>query len=131
MSVHYLSGVLEDGITSRSPLVPVNPRTSLEIIQHSSAQIIVRITNPANVPVPSTGAVVLTVKQKPQDEPALAQLAGVWTPLLGPGVAIFSWPKTTMQTVPWGRYAYDVKLTVGTDVNVVVPLSPLHLAPAL
>lgn len=131
MAVLYLTGVLEDGTTERSPLVPTNPRTALEIIQHSTAQIVVRITNPANIPIPSTGTLTLSVKQKPQDEPALAQLAGVWTPLLGPGVAIFSWPKTTMQTVPWGRYAYDVKLTVGTDVNVVVPLSPLHLAPAL
>lgn len=131
MSVHYISGVLEDGTTPRSPLVPVNPRTSLEIIQHSSAQIIVRITNPANVPVPSEGAVVLTVKQKPQDGEALAQLTGTWVPSLGAGVALFSWATSTMSTPPWGWYTYDVKLTVGTDVNFVVPASPFRLAPAL
>lgn len=131
MSVHYISGVLEDGTTPRSPLVPVNPRTSLEIIQHSSAQIIVRITNPANVPVPSEGAVVLTVKQKPQDGEALAHLTATWVPSLGAGVALFSWTTSTMSTPPWGWYTYDVKLTVGTDVNFVVPASPFRLAPAL
>jgi hypothetical protein len=131
MAVLYLSGVLEDGTTPRSPLVPVNPRTELEIIQHSSAQIIVRITNPANVPVPSTGTVVLTVKQKPQDGEALAQLAGTWVPSLGPGVALFSWTPATMSTPPWGRYTYDIKLTVGTEVNYIVPASPFRLSPAL
>ena len=131
MAVLYLTGVLEDGTTERSPLVPPNPRTALEINQHSTAQIVVRITNPANIPIPSEGTLVLAVKQKPQDEPALAQLTGTWTPLLGPGVAMFSWPKTTMQTMPWGKYVYDVKLTKDGEVNVVVPLSPLHLAPTL
>lgn len=131
MAVFYLAGVLEDGTTPRSPLVPVNPRAELEIIQHSSAQIIVRITNPANVPIPSTGTVVLTVKQKPQDGEALAQLTGTWVLSLGPGVAMFSWTPATMATPPWGRYAYDVKLTVGSEVNYVVPVSPFRLAPAL
>ena len=130
MAVLYLSGVLEDG-TTRSPLVPVNPRAELEIIQHTSAQIIVRVTDPANIPIPSTGTMVLTVKQKPQDEHTLAQLTGSWYPLLGPGVAMFSWVKTTMNNNPWGRYIYDVKLTVGSEVNVVIPASPFRLAPAL
>ena len=130
MAVLYLSGVLEDG-SNRSPLVPVNPRAELEVIQHTSAQIIVRVTDPANMPIPSTGVMVLTVKQKPQDEMALAQLTGSWYPLLGPGVAMFSWVKTTMSTLPWGRYIYDVKLTVGAEVNVVIPASPFRLAPAL
>ncbi len=66
MAVLYLSGVLEDG-SNRSPLVPVNPRAELEVIQHTSAQIIVRVTDPANMPISSTGTMVLTVKQKPQD----------------------------------------------------------------
>ncbi len=131
MAVLYLSGVLEDGATPRSPLVPVNPRAELEIIQHSTAQIIVRITNPANVPIDSTGVAVLTVKQKPQDGEALAQLTGVWVPSLGPGVVLFSWAASTMSTPPWGRYTYDIKLTVGTEVNYVVPASPFRLAPAL
>lgn len=130
MAVLYLSGVLENGIT-RSPLVPVNSRMELEIIQHSSAQIIVRVTDPANMPIDSTGTLVLTVKQKPQDEMPLAQLTGSWYPLLGLGVAMFSWAKTTMNTLPWGRYIYDVKLTVGAEVNVVIPASPFRLAPAL
>lgn len=130
MAVLYLSGVLENGIT-RSPLVPTNSRMELEIIQHTTAQIIVRVTDPANMPIDSTGTLVLTVKQKPQDEMPLAQLTGSWYPLLGPGVAMFSWAKTTMNTLPWGRYIYDVKLTVGAEVNVVIPASPFRLAPAL
>ena len=131
MAVLYLTGVLEDGTTVRSPSVPVNPRAEREIIQHSTAQVVVRITNLAGVPIPSEGTLKLVVKQKPQDGEELASLTGAWTPELGPGVAIFSWTPTTMNYSPWGRYIYDVKLTVGSDVNIVVPASPFRLAPAV
>lgn len=130
MSVLYLTGVLDDG-TPRSPSVPVNPRAELAIIHKSRAQVVIRITNTAGVPIASEGTLTLTVKQKPQDGEALAQLTGVWTPDLGPGVAMFSWAPTTMPYSPWGRYVYDVKLVNGAAVDFVVPASPFRLEPAL
>ena len=131
MATLYLTGVLEDGTTHRSPSVPENPRVELSIIQHSSAEVIVRIVNPAGTPVDSTGTATLTIKQKPQDGETLASLVGAWATDLGPGVARFTWLPTTMNYNPWGRYIYDVKLVVGSAVNYVVPASPFRLAPAV
>jgi len=131
MSVLYLTGVLYDGSPSNDPTVPANPRACLEIIQGTSNQIVCRIVAPSGNPIPPVGTLTLTVKQKPGDEMSLAALEGIWTPLLGPGTAIVSWPSTTMRTMPWGWYTYDVKLTNGSDVNAVIPLSPFRLAPAV
>ena len=131
MAVLYLTGVLEDGVTPRSPDVPVNPRQELEVIQHTTNQIVMQATNPGGVPLPGIGELILTVKQKPQDEPSLARLVGTWTPMLGAGKAIFSWTAATMNSLPWGRYVYDVKLVNGSDVQVLVPASPFRLAPAV
>lgn len=130
MAVLYLTGVLDDG-TPRSPSVPVNPRVELSIIHKSRAQVVIRITNTAGVPIPSEGTLTLTVKQKPQDGESLALLNGTWTPNLGPGVAMFAWTPTTMPYSPWGRYVYDVKLVNGEAVDFVVPASPFRLEPAL
>lgn len=131
MAVLYLAGVLFDGSPSTDPAVPLNPRMALEIIQGTSNQIVCRITNPAGVPAVPVGDLMLTVKQKPGDESALAALDGTWTPLLGPGTAVFSWTPTTMGYSPWGRYVYDVKLVNGDDVSVIIPASSFHLAPAV
>jgi len=130
MAVLYLTGVLEDG-TPRSPAVPVNPRAELSVIHRSRAQVVIRIAHTAGVPIPSEGTLTLTVKQKPQDESALALLTATWTPELGMGVAMFSWTPTTMNFSPWGRYVYDVKLVNGDAVDFVVPASPFRLEPAL
>lgn len=131
MAVLYLSGVLEDGVTVRDPSVPINPRQSLEIIQHTTNQIVIQVTNPGGVPLPAVGELILTVKQKPQDEPALARLVGTWTPMLGAGKAIFSWTILTMRDVPWGWYTYDVRLVNGAEVNIVIPASPFRLSPTV
>lgn len=131
MAVLYLTGVLEDGNTERAPEVPVNPRQSLDVIQRTTNQIVLYATNPAGMPIPATGDLILTVKQKPQDEPALARLVGTWTPMLGAGKAIFSWTTATMADQPWGRYVYDVRLVNGSEVNMLIPASPFILSPAV
>lgn len=131
MAVLYLIGVLEDGVTPRSPEVPENVRQELAITQATTAQVILAAMNPGGVPLPPVGELILTVKQKPQDEPALARLVGTWTPMLGAGKAIFSWTTSTMAGLPWGRYVYDVKLVNGPEVDVLVPASPFRLAPAV
>lgn len=131
MAVLYLTGVLLDGSPATDLGVPANPRMALEVIQGTSNQLVCRITNPAGVPIAPVGDVVLTVKQKPQDEVALARLEGTWTPLLGPGTAVFSWTPTTMQYMSWGRYLYDVRVVNGGEVNMVIPASAFHLAPAV
>lgn len=131
MAVLYLTGVLHDGSPAIDPAVPVNPRAEIEIIQGTTNQIVCRVVNPAGAPVPPVGDLVLTVKQKPGDEPPLAQLEGTWTPLLGPGTAVLTWPATSMRFLPWGRYVYDVRLIQGAEVNMVVPASPFRLAPAV
>lgn len=131
MAVMYLLGVLEDGVTERAFGVPVNTRQELSIIQATSAQIVLNAVNPAGVALPAVGDLVLTIKQKPQDEPALARLEGTWTPMLGAGKAIFSWSRTTMAGLPWGRYVYDVRLVNGEEVNMLIPASPFILAPAV
>ena len=131
MAVLYLAGVLFDGTRATDPKIPSeNPRMSLEVIQGTSNQIVCRITNPAGDPVAPVGDVILTVKQKPQDEP-LALLEGTWAPLLGPGTAVFSWATSTMRYSPWGWYVYDVRLENGESVDVVIPASGFRLAPAV
>lgn len=131
MAVQYLIGVLQDGSPHTDPQVPTNPRAELEVIQGTTNQLVCRITNPAGDPVAPVGVVSLRVKQKPGDEPALALLEGTWTPLLGPGTVVLSWTATTMSGIPWGRYVYDVRLTNGSDVNMVIPASPFRLSPAV
>lgn len=131
MAVFYLTGVLSDGSPATDPSVPANPRSSLEIIRGTSNQIVCRIVNPAGDPAAPVGTLTMKVKQKPSDEPALAELEGTWTPLLGPGTAVFSWTPTHMTNSSWGWYVYDVRLTVGSDVNMLIPASSFRLAPAL
>lgn len=131
MAVIYLTGVYEDGVTPRAPWVPENVRQELALTQATSNQIIIQVSNPGGVPVAALGELILTVKQKPQDEPALARLVGTWTPMLGAGTAMFTWPRLTMDGQPWGRYVYDVKWVNGSEVNVVIPASPFRLAPAV
>lgn len=131
MATVYLTGVLEDG-SPPSPSVPRNPREQLAVTQASSTTIIVKSTNAAGVPLPATGTLALTIKQRPNDEPPLAQLVGTWTPSLGAGVAVFSFTPTTMQNAQWGRYLYDVRLTTtGGVVNRLIEASPFLLRPAI
>lgn len=130
MAVTYLTGVVEDG-SERAIWVPANPRVELSAIQGTTNQFVIQVVSPGGVPVPAVGELILTIKQKPQDEPALARLVGTWTPMLGAGTAILSWASTTMRDNPWGRYVYDVRLVNGSDVQVVIPASPFRLAPAV
>ena len=131
MAVLYLTGVLQDGSPATDPAVPHNPRAELEIIQGTTNQIVCRVVNPSGAPVPPVGTLTLTVKQKPGDEPALAELDGTWTPLLGPGTAVLTWAANAMRYIPWGRYVYDVRLVNGTDIDMVIPASPFRLSPAV
>lgn len=130
MAVVNLIGVLEDG-TRLVPGVPENPRAALQITQDSATIVRVSITNPAGVPVDSTGTLTLTVKKRPQDIPALLQVAGTWATTLGQGIAEFGFATTALRHVEWGRYCYDVRLAVGGDSNLVIPTSPLLLQPAV
>lgn len=130
MAVLYVTGVLEDG-TPRASDVPVNPRVELAINKGSSNQIVLRVVNAGGVPAAPVGTLTLTVAQKPGDYPPLAQLAGTWTPMLGPGTAVFGWAKTAMADVAWGRYLYDIRLSNGDEVSFVVPASPFRLMPAV
>lgn len=131
MAVKYLTCVLEDGSPATDPSLPLNPRVSLEIIQGTSNQIVCRIVNPSGAPVAPVGSLTMRIKQKPQDEPDLVYLEGTWTPLLGPGTAVLSWTPAYMLNNAWGWYVYDVRLTVGSEVNMLIPASPFRLAPAL
>jgi hypothetical protein len=65
MAVLYLIGVLEDGVTPRSPEVPENVRQELAITQATTAQIVLSATNPGGVPLPPVGELILTVKPAP------------------------------------------------------------------
>lgn len=129
MAVTYLTCVLEDGVTPRHPLVPVNVRTTLEYAQGSTTQVICRVLDPGGVPV-TTGTLQLTVARGPGELP-LAQLSAAWAPYLGLGIAIASFVPTTLADVPWGRYIYDIKLTSSGTVNVVMPASPFVLQPSV
>lgn len=130
MAVIYLTGVVEDG-TSLAASVPANPRVELALTQGSSNQVVMRVVTSGGVPVPPVGVLTLTVAQKPGDFPPLAQLTGTWTPMLGPGTAVFGWAKSTMLGNAWGRYLYDVRLSNGEEMSFVVPSSPFRLMPAI
>ncbi len=129
MAVIHLIGVLEDGTKPIDPSVPENPRVELAITKGTTAQLVLRAVTRSGVPVTPVGTLTLTIKQKPEDLPALAQLSGTWTPMLGAGTAVFTWASTAMRDSAWGRYVYDIKLTNGSDVNVLIPASPFRLMP--
>lgn len=129
MAVTYLTCVLEDGVTPRHPLVPVNVRTTLEVQQGGTTQVICRVLDPGGVPV-TDGDLELTVARAPGELP-LAQAEGAWTPYLGLGVAIFTLLPGAFSQTAWGRYLYDVKLTRGVAVDIVMPASPFVLQPSV
>lgn len=131
MSVIHLIGVLEDGTKPIDPSVPENPRVELAIIKGTSCQIVLKAVTRSGVPVAPVGTMTLTVKQKPEDMPALAQLVGTWTPMLGAGTAVFTWAASAMRDYAWGRYVYDVKLANGAEVDVLIPASPFRLMAAV
>lgn len=132
MAVVYITGVLDDGTTVQDPAVPTNPRVALSLTQGCSTTLRLSIVNPAGVPVPSTGTLVLTVKKRPQDYPPLATIAGAWDTSAGAGIAQFDIAPTTLQGSEWGRYCYDIRLSQGPGTqNLVIPTSPLLLLPAV
>lgn len=131
MAVVYLTGVLEDGTTVRSPAVPTNPRVALELTQDCSATLRLTVVNPAGVPVPSTGTLIFTVKKRPQDQPPLLSLTGQWDGSGGPGIAQFDIAPTALHGCEWGRYCYDIRLSQAGTQNLLIPTSPLLLLPAV
>lgn len=128
MAVVYLTGVLEDGSTP-SPAVPANPRELLAVTQASTTTVFLKCVTRSGVPVTS-GTLTLRVKQKPGDE-ALATLPGTWVPLVGPGVASFTFTPTMFAGVQWGRYLYDIALWQDGVVNRLIEASPFLLRPAI
>lgn len=130
MAVVYLTGVLEDGATP-DPAVPANPRELLAVTQGTSTQVFVRCVTRGGVPLPAEGAITLRVKQQPGDVVPVAQLVGVWSPLTGPGVAVFSCLPATFAGAQWGRYLYDVTLDRAGVVNRLLQASPFLLRPAI
>lgn len=129
MAVVYLTGILEDGAPP-DPGLPGNPRELLAVTQFSTTQVFLRCVTRGGVPV-TTGDLVLRVKQRPADEPPLAQLVGTWQPLVGAGVAVFTFTPTMFPNVQWGRYLYDVTLVQSGVVNRVIQASPFQLRPAI
>lgn len=129
MAVIHLIGVLEDGTKPIDPSVPENPRVELAITKGTSTQLVLKAVTRSGVPLAPVGTMILTVKQKPEDAPALAQLTGTWTPMLGAGTAVFAWATSNMRDYAWGRYVYDVRLENGSEVNVLIPASPFRLTP--
>ena len=126
-----LTGVVEDG-SERDPSIPQNQTQSLAFPQGETLRVVVRITNPAGVPVPSEGTPTLTVKKRPQDYPPIVTLLGEWDALQGAGVAAFDVSSTTFRGVEFGRYVYDVVLVGGAgERTTAVPTSPLSLLAAV
>ena len=131
MAVVYLTGVLEDG-TALADGVPQNPRASLTVTQGVSTQVLLRCVTSSGVPLPTSGVTTLTVKKRPQDGTPLVQLTGSWSAMLiGPGIAVFTFPANALTALEWGRYIYDIKLVADGATNVLVPASPFQIAPAL
>ena len=132
MAVIYLTGVLEDGTRRDEMLVPANPRTTLELTQDCSTTIRLTVVNPAGVPVPSTGTLLLTIKKRPQDQPAIVAISGAWDGSSGPGIAQFDITPNALHGYEWGRYCYDIRLSQGAGTqNLVMPTSPVLLMPAV
>jgi hypothetical protein len=126
-----LTGVVEDG-TERAPSVAQNQTQSLAFPQSETVRVLVRITNPAGVPVPAEGTPTLTVKKRPQDFPPIATLTGSWDALAGAGVAAFNVASTTFRGVEFGHYAYDVVIVGGAgERTTAVPTSPFTLLAAV
>lgn len=131
MSVAYLTGVLDDGTDYQDPAVPLNPRTALELTQGCSTTVRMTVINPGGVPISQVGTLLLTIKKRPQDYPALASIIGAWTPQNGPGTCEFTIGPTTLAGQEWGLYCYDVRLSQAGAQNLIMPTSPCRLAPAV
>lgn len=130
MAAVYLTGVLEDG-SAPDPAVPANPRELLAVTQGTTTQVFVRCMNRGGVPLTAGPAMTLRVKQRPGDADTIAQLTGIYAPLTGPGVWVFTFTPTMMQGVQWGRYLYDVTRSDAEATNRVIQASPFLLRPAI
>lgn len=130
-------GVVEDG-NNRARNVPANPRTTISMISQSDLTIRLTILAASGQPVVLTGGtVVLTVKKTSRGlapYPATISRLGVLKTQDGPGRVDFTLvPADTdpLKMVAPGRYVYDIALTLSGARQVVVPLSPFIIEPAV
>ena len=134
-----LTGVLELG-GPRGAFVPVNPCKTLTLPRGSSVTIRFTLLTSPGAPYrfdPLTDALVLSVKRRPFDVPALLALTGVFVPEDGDGrvdftIAAADWRKLDIANEA-GQFLYDIWLSnSGThDRNAVMPTSPFVVTPSV
>jgi hypothetical protein len=119
-----LVGVLEDGGV-RSPHVPINPRTTLNMTLGADVTLSVRVVRPNGQPVVG-GTLTWTVKKKATDMQASFTKAG---DCKDPTTFTVT-PADTKRLTP-GLFIYDVWHTAADHTrNAVVPFSSLFIEPA-
>ena len=124
MALVRLIGVVEDGTTRRAG-VPVNPRTTLKTSKGQDFQIEVTVVTSGGNQVSLAGTTpTLTIKKRPQDDPALLKYTN--GDIVG-NVVTFTLPSVDSKRKldPPGQYVYDVWITLDSKLEPVVPLSPL------
>ena len=127
-----LTGVVRSG--GRSSLaVPFDSRQGLPIVAGMSTEVLVRVVDQQGAPVDVSSAVVtLTVKKSPRNLSPMLVANGTPAPQLGRNVVIVTLPAG--QTASWTSLVlcYDVVLDrlSGSNLEAIVPLSPLYVTPS-
>lgn len=124
-----LLAVVENG-DRRSPEVPANTRQTLQAARGSDLLVRATVVTPGGIRVDLGAAgtsLVLTVKRKTSDGSATLSKTGSVQPLVGKGVADFSFVAADFKNLTPGRYVFDVVLVQTSARQAVVPASPFVL----
>lgn len=129
MRVVYLRGVLDDGDRPQVGFPP-DARAPLSLPHRSAAEVVVRLFNPAGVPVAmeADDELELVVVSRSQCEPLPSlTLTADPAPMRGLNVAVFDVDAAHTDLMTPGQYQYNVWHVRGSTRSLVIPTSQLIL----
>ena len=133
----HLVGVWDDG-TPFAPLVPVNARTTLSMMQGADVTVVLDVVNnsgaPLNIDTDIAAVASLSVKVQSGLVQSVIAKTGVAAISNVRGRRVFTIAAVDTKLVKLpngpGRYVYDVWLTYKGKRGILVPLSPFVILPA-
>lgn len=124
-----LLGVVEDG-SHRLDSIPLNTGKSLRLVRGQTTKVFLRVVNPDGSPYSADGAVFTIKKNSYQMSLSAGQSLQIDGVSSG-NEAVFSITSAQMDTLPTGRYVYDVWLVSGVNRQRIVSTSELFVEPSV
>lgn len=124
-----LLGVVEDG-SHRLDSIPLNTGKSLRLVRGQTTEVFLRVVNPDGSPYSADGAVFTIKKNSYQMSLSAGQSLQIDGVSSG-NEAVFSITSAQMDTLPTGRYVYDVWLVSGVNRQRIVSTSELFVEPSV